>query len=349
MAKRGRSRGISAGWLVLAIGTACLGCFHAPLAPPPAACPYLPHELDKVSLPAYVLEPPDILILDAIRTVPLPPYRIQTLDTLLIRAVEPLATEPLEGVFVVDPDGSVNLGASYGVVQVVGLTKEEAQAVVRKQLVTVLKNPDVTVSVAQSRAQQQIRGEHLIYPDGTVNLGLYGSAHVAGLTIPEAKIAIEEQLSKYLEKPEVAVSVQGFNSKLIYIITDGAGYGEQVVRLPSTGNDTVLDAISQINGLAPQASRCRIWVARPAPDNACDAQILPVDYKAISQCGRTATNYQLLPGDRLYIKADTLVTVNNWLNKVLSPVERLFGVTLLGESTIRSFGTSNGNGNGLVR
>ena len=34
-------------------------------------------ELAKVTLPAYVIEPPDILLVDALRVVPKPPFRIQ--------------------------------------------------------------------------------------------------------------------------------------------------------------------------------------------------------------------------------------------------------------------------------
>jgi hypothetical protein len=37
-------------------------------------------ELAKVSLPPYVIEPPDILLIDALRVVPKPPFRIQSFD-----------------------------------------------------------------------------------------------------------------------------------------------------------------------------------------------------------------------------------------------------------------------------
>ena len=47
---------------------------------------------------------------------------------------------------------------------------------------------------------------------------------------------------------------------------DTAGTGEQVVRLPVTGNETVLDAVASLNGLSPVANRCRIYVVRPAPN-----------------------------------------------------------------------------------
>jgi len=84
---------------------------------------------------------------------------------------------------------------------------------------------------------------------------------------------------------------------MIYIITDGGGFGEQVVRLPCTGNDTVLDAIAQVQGLS-QVSSKRIGVARPIPADMGTAQILAVEWEDITALGQTSTNHQLLPGDR---------------------------------------------------
>ena len=71
---------------------------------------------------------------------------------------------------------------------------------------------------------------------------------------------------------------------------------------------------------------------------------MPVDWIAISQRGDPATNYQLMPGDRVYVAEDKLVYTDNFLAKVISPIERVFGITLLGSSTI--FNIKNGGQNG---
>jgi polysaccharide export outer membrane protein len=62
-------------------------------------------------------------------------------------------------------------------------------------------------------------------------------------------------------------------------------------------------------------------------------QILPVDWKAMTCRGRSETNYQLVPGDRIFVKAYPLTTVDTALARVLSPIERIFGTTLLGTVT----------------
>src|SRR5262245_33298100 len=73
-----------------------------------------PRECQMTLLPEYVIEPPDILLIDALYVVPLPPYKVKSLDALLVRVPKALPDEPISGIFPVDPDGSINLGLSYG-------------------------------------------------------------------------------------------------------------------------------------------------------------------------------------------------------------------------------------------
>ena len=310
--------------------------------------PDVPRELEKVTLPDYRVEPPDILLIEAVRAIPKPPYRVEPLDVLFIRLTQVIDDEPLAGPFTVEPDGTVNFGPKYGgVVRVVSMTVPEVTAVLEKHFRENLKikAPQVTVALAQSRAAQRISGSHLVRPDGTIALGTYGSVRVTGMTLAEARRAIEAQLATVLLNPEVSVDVQSYNSKLYYIILDGGGLGQTVYRLPITGNDTVLDAISQVNGLAAVSSKDRIWVSRPAPVGSCH-QILPVNWRAVSECGDTATNYQLLPGDRVFVAAYPLVRIDSALARVISPVERIFGVTLLGASTVNTIRTDPNRNSG---
>jgi polysaccharide export outer membrane protein len=335
-------------WVTCTLATGC----HGPQACSPADSA-VPRELSKVSLPAYVIEPPDILLLDAIRLVPRPPYHIEPLDGLAIQVSgTPPGADPIAGIYPVDPDGTVSLGVEYGTLRVQGMTLDQAREAIEKYLKgppAWLKEVRAQVAVAYSRGLQYIRGEHLVRPDGTVSLGNYGSVYVTGMTVPEAKAEVEQHLAWFVVKPEVSLDVLAYNSKVFYIITDGAGFGQQVIRLPVTGNETVLDALAQINGLPAQASKHHIWVARPTPVRPnCGKdegdQILEVNWNAITQCGQTATNYQILPGDRIYVRADGLITLDNAISKITAPIERLFGVTLLGNSTVRSFAPGAGGG-----
>jgi polysaccharide export outer membrane protein len=334
------------GLLALAACTTNSGCLYFTNPRPDAkvCCSQLPRELNKTTMPDYIIEAPDILLIDALRVVPKPPYHIDTLDALLITATQTLPTEPISGLYVVDPDGTVNLGLSYGTAKVIGLTIQQAKEEILRVLKTKLRDPDVNVSLGYTRGQQQIRGDHLVRPDGTVNLGLYGSVRVTGLTLSEAKAAIQAQLSQYLEKPEVSVDVFAYNSKVFYVILDGGGSGQTVAKLPITGNETVLDAMANLNGLASVSDKRHIWVARPAPAcNGCD-QVLPVDWVGIVTRGETATNFQLLPGDRVYVQADPLITFDTKLGRLLNPFERIFGFVLLGDQTVQQLHSINAGG-----
>ena len=308
----------------------------------------VPKELNKVSLPSYVVETPDVLQIDAIRVIPLPPYRLEPLDVLYLGAENDFEGARIAGLYPVDPDGTINLGPRYGgTVRVADLTTEEAQKVIEAKVRQFAPKAIVTASLAQSRGVQQISGQHIVRPDGTVSLGAYGSVYVAGLTLAQVKQAIEAHLSKFLYRPEVAVDVFSYNSKFYYVITDFAGNGEQVTRLPHTGNETVLDAVSLVGGLSAVSSR-KLWVARPAPTECGHDQILPVDWCGITRRGQVKTNYQLLPGDRVYILSQPLTKFDTYLARVISPIQRAFSVTLLGASTVNQIRNPGNNNVGFV-
>src|SRR5438874_1751904 len=209
-------RGISIAILLAAVGPA-IGCrttHPRPLDPAFAAIPLpdMPRELNKVVLPTYTIEPPDILVIEAIHIVPRSPYLLRTADILAINAIGTLPDAPVAGAFAVQPGGLVNLGVAYGAVKVSGLTVEQAQQAIHDQLAKQVREPVVTASLLEMAGKQQIAGQHLVGPDGTVTLGSYGSVPVVGLTLAQAKTAVETHLRQYLEDPEVAVDVFAYNS-----------------------------------------------------------------------------------------------------------------------------------------
>lgn len=310
-------------------------------------------ELSMVSLPAYRIEPPDLLRIDVPKLVPLPPYRIEPYDALEINVIGTLLDQPINNYYLVEGEGTVNLGPAYGTARVAGMTLEEAQAAIDAHLRKVLKNPVVSVRLARASGMQPIatptdRHGNLIGwavgPDGTVNLRQYGSVEVAGLTLGEAKAAIEKHLSQHFDSPQASVGVVNYNSKVFYIITEGANAGDQIVRVAVTGNETVLDAISLVGGLSQLSSK-KIFIARPAPGGFDCEQILPVDWDAIAKGASTATNYQIMPDDRVFIVENKVMALTNLVNMVVRPFETVAGFTSLNVSMIRNMQTTGRNYN----
>ena len=69
----------------------------------------------------------------------------------------------------------------------------------------------------------------------------------------------------------------------------------------------------------------------------CD-QVLPVNWYEITKGAATATNYQVLPGDRIFIAEDKLIALDDFLDKVIGPIERVMGFNLL---TFQAIQTAN--------
>jgi polysaccharide export outer membrane protein len=182
-----------------------------------------------------------------------------------------------------------------------------------------IEPPDVlyieAITILPSRP---LLGERLVRQDGTISLGYYGQVHVAGLTILEVETKIRKHMERYVENPQVYVDVASFNSKVYYVL----GQVQQQGRLPITGKETVLDAITLAGGITNFAAVDKIHVARPNPGGGCD-QVLWVDWKSLAYCGDTRTNYQLMPGDRVVVPSTNGFKTNVIFDNYLSPVERL--------------------------
>ncbi len=323
---------------LLTSGCQVINPYNPTLEPPLPPELMTPTEKSKVSLPSYRIEPPDVLQIEMLKLVPLPPYRAEVFDVLQIRVANTLLDQPIDSYFMIEAEGTINLGPAYGTVRVVGMTIDEVKQAIDHKLRQMLRNPGVSVQLARVSGAQPVTGQYLVGPDGTINLRQYGVVHLAGKTVTEARVAVQKHLTQFLDSPELSVEVLAYNSKVYYVITQGAGMGDSVRRLPVTGNETVLDAIANVNGLS-QLSSTRIWIARPAPSQFGCQQILPVDWEAITQGARTGTNFQVLPGDRIFIAQDSMLAFNNKFNEITAPFERVLGLVGLANSTVRGYQT----------
>jgi polysaccharide export outer membrane protein len=270
--------------------------------------PDVPREGAKQALPPYIVEPPDVLLVQASSAVLGPKSRLQ----------------PVDGSHLVRPDGTLDLGI-YGQVFVAGMTLDQIRTAVAAQLL--------------QTGARTYREPKINKMTGLPELDPSGTPIVEG----EPKPYTIEQV-----RSEVRVDVIAYNSKAYYVITNNGGFGEGIFRVPITGNETVLDALSYIQGLPTTSSPKHIWLARSTKDPE-HPMVMPVDYRAIARLGAANTNYQLYPGDRIYVDADKKIKVDSWLAKVLAPVDRVLGTALLGGTaynvlTNRTGGSGSGTG-----
>jgi len=167
----------------------------------------------------------------------------------------------------------------------------------------------------------RIPGNQIVLPDGTIELGKYGRPIVAWKTVPQIESEIRDLVdaqSKEKLGKSVLVRLIGRESKVFYVL----GEVNAPRAYPLAGRETVLDGILAAGGLTRQADFKRIIVSRPTSPDSCRV-VLPVCYNQIVQLGDVSTNYQLQPGDRIYVPSKPLFENNMGKKNTCGPCQSL--------------------------
>jgi beta-lactamase regulating signal transducer with metallopeptidase domain len=218
----GRRQAVAVGTLLLALAAA-LGSLRGVAQDSPPA-PQQPVKAIKKSEP-----------------VPKRPYRIAPFDVLRIRPSSSLPDRAAGGLRLVEADGQLDLGAGYGRIQLGGQTLEQAEATVVKRLKNYVKDIESTsvelagevsrwrrdparthpyrirpyqvldIEVINGLPDQRNNRPHLVDPDGKIDLGPeFGKVMVEGLTLEEARHALQKKLDVSLINPNVSVTLGGW-------------------------------------------------------------------------------------------------------------------------------------------
>ncbi|WP_166831754.1 polysaccharide biosynthesis/export family protein [Thalassoroseus pseudoceratinae] len=151
--------------------------------------------------------------------------------------------------------------------------------------------------------------DQTVMPDGTIDLGRFGRPVVAGMSLEEIEAHLFELIEATkpthdgepltTEEMQVNVRLLGPNGVYFYVLGEVNNPGSYTY----TGRETVLDAILAAGGMSDRASKTDIILSRPTAPGECRV-VLPVCYEQIVQLGDTTTNYQIMPGDRIFIPTD---------------------------------------------
>jgi protein involved in polysaccharide export with SLBB domain len=153
------------------------------------------------------------------------------------------------------------------------------------------------VHTADLDSPVHLPGDQPVLPDGTINLGRYGRVLVAGHTVDEIEGLVRGVIEAQTKNAgPVLVRVVTRVSKVYYVLGEVNAPGSFTL----SGRETALDGIIAAGGLTDRASRHNIILSRPTPPGSCRL-VLPVCYSEIVQLGDTSTNYQLAPGDRIFV------------------------------------------------
>jgi polysaccharide export outer membrane protein len=138
--------------------------------------------------------------------------------------------------------------------------------------------------------EPELSGQFTVRPDGKISLPLVNEIHAAGATPEELAGLIAKGLGRYMNQPEVSVSVQQVNSKKFFIIGEVLKPGAY----PLTVTTTALEALVNAGGFRDFANPKKIIILRKG-------QRLKFNYKEVIAGKKVEQNVTLENGDQIIV------------------------------------------------
>ena len=197
------------------------------------------------------------------------------------------------------------------------------------------------------------RASVTVGPDGKIYYYMLPGLDVWGLTLPEARARLGEELKKYIrEKPVVALTLRVVASQRVWVLGRVNSPGIYVLAGPTT----LLDAVAQAGGLSSSvpstAVAATLGVGSPA-GNGSDAadlsrsfiirqgRVLPVDFQQLLHDGSLAQNVYLQSDDFIFLPSVRTPQVHI-LGAVVQPhSERMTGALTVVQAIALSGGTEH--------
>jgi polysaccharide export outer membrane protein len=139
--------------------------------------------------------------------------------------------------------------------------------------------------------EPELSGSFMVRPDGKISLPLVNEIQAAGLTPEQLSGNIVRSLSKYMNRPEVSISVTAVNSRKYFIQGEVQRPGSYPLVVPTT----VLEALVNAGGFREFANTKKIIILRKGGKN------FRFNYKDVVKGKHAEQNILLEPGDQIIV------------------------------------------------
>ncbi len=144
--------------------------------------------------------------------------------------------------------------------------------------------------------EPNLTAEHMVDPQGNINMSLLGQVHVEGLTHNELIERLKEGLSEYLVDPKVQVTLGRFRSPKVHVLGQVHRPGLHEIKL----GDKVMEAIAQAGSFTEAAYLEKATLTRKGSEEPISLNLRKLFYD-----NDMSKNLELKDGDTIYIPKDT--------------------------------------------
>lgn len=182
--------------------------------------------------------------------------------------------------------------------------------------------PNDQILIRAPEAEEINQKPFRIDGDGNINLPLVGRIHAAGMTLQELEVYLVQKLKEYIREPQVFVDIVQFRSAPVYF----TGMFVRPGIYPLQGNRTLLEMLTSVGGMLPNASR-HITITRheeygaiPLPgavvDPAKKVSTVEISIGSLRESINPAENILLQPYDVISVGRAENVYVNGEVLKI---------------------------------
>ncbi len=151
--------------------------------------------------------------------------------------------------------------------------------------------------------------------DGKIVVPYLGEVQAAGLTLGEFNRELVEALGKYLNPPDIAVSVDTYNSCKVHVLGEVKKPGVITYR----GSASLVEIFALAGGFDTGAVKSSVLIIRRS--NGGSGIIMRVDMERLLSNGLAQLDVPIARGDIIFVPRSFIADFNTYINSIMPAVD----------------------------